>query len=147
MMRKKNVNICNERVIGRIFNWCFRIMSKDRLRRMSKFSLWFISRMKFSPCLKHLFDIFLYSFIYLSTLFCSMFQFLDFELTFNSFLKISLEGGNLNSSSSAINDNLLTIPSLCDHLSYLRPKRFTLKGYKRSYFVLRELQLTAYRCQ
>lgn len=39
----------------------------------------------------------------------------------------------------------MTIPSLCDHLSYLRPKRFTLKGYKRSYFVLRELQLTAFR--
>jgi kindlin 2 len=39
----------------------------------------------------------------------------------------------------------LTIPSLTDHLSYMRPKRFTLKGYKRNYFVLRELQLTAYR--
>jgi kindlin 2 len=30
-------------------------------------------------------------------------------------------------------------------LSYLRPKRFTLKGYRRCYFVLRELQLTAFR--
>jgi hypothetical protein len=30
---------------------------------------------------------------------------------------------------------------------YLRPKRFTLKGYKRNFFVLRELQLSAYRSE
>ncbi len=28
-----------------------------------------------------------------------------------------------------------------------RPKKFTLKGYKRNFFVLRDLQLTAYRTQ
>ena len=30
---------------------------------------------------------------------------------------------------------------------FYRPKRFTLKGYKRHFFVLRELQLTSYRSE
>ena len=40
---------------------------------------------------------------------------------------------------------LLTLLTHCS--LFLRPRRFTLKGYKRNYFVLRELQLTAYRTE
>lgn len=37
------------------------------------------------------------------------------------------------------------MPTLSDGMRYMRPKRFTLKGYKRQQFVLRELQLSAYK--
>ena len=58
------------------------------------------------------------------------------------FVQVSLEGG---SGSNGV--DIVSIPTLQDTLRYLRPKRFTLKGYKRNYFVLRDLQLTAYRSQ
>ena len=56
-------------------------------------------------------------------------------------LQISLEGGNANGI------DIVTVPTLSDTLRYLRPKKFTLKGYKRHHFVLRELQLSAYRTE
>jgi len=42
-------------------------------------------------------------------------------------------------------DDITSVPSLVADLRYLRPKKFTLKGYKRHHFVLRDLQLAAYR--
>ena len=32
-------------------------------------------------------------------------------------------------------------------ICFFRPKKFTLKGFKRHYFVLKDLSLSAYRCQ
>lgn len=55
-------------------------------------------------------------------------------------LQISLEGAN-----NMNGVDILTVPSLQDHLRYLRPKRFTFKGYKRNWFTLQDLQLTSYR--
>ncbi|TRY72192.1 hypothetical protein TCAL_00238 [Tigriopus californicus] len=56
-------------------------------------------------------------------------------------LQISLEGGSINSNGV----DIMTVPSLNDTLRYLRPKRFTLKGYKRCHFQLRDLQLSAFK--
>jgi kindlin 2 len=61
-------------------------------------------------------------------------------------LQLSLEGLTSNGGVNGYHD-IMTIPSLTDTLQYLRPKRFTLRGYKRHYFVLKELQLASYRCQ
>ena len=58
-------------------------------------------------------------------------------------LQVSLEGGG----GSANGVDIVTVPTLENDLRYLRPRRFTLKGYKRGYFVLRDLQLSAYRGQ
>ena len=44
-----------------------------------------------------------------------------------------------------------TQPNLLINLNFqicfFRPKKFTLKGFKRHYFVLKDLSLSAYRCQ
>merc|ERR1712223_1152868 len=63
-------------------------------------------------------------------------------------LQIALEGNSngINGHNNGFHD-IMTIPSLNDTLRYLRPKKFTLKGYRRSYFLLKDLSLAAYRCQ
>ena len=61
-------------------------------------------------------------------------------------LQIALEGSNGLNGTNGFHD-IMTIPSLTDSLRYFRPKKFTLKGYKRNYFVLKDLSLTVYRCQ
>ena len=55
-------------------------------------------------------------------------------------LQIALEGGN------GYHD-IITVPSLTDSLRYFRPKKFTLKGFRRNYFVLKDLSLASYRSQ
>eukprot|EP00096_Caligus_rogercresseyi_P005049 TRINITY_DN1986_c0_g1_i1.p1 TRINITY_DN1986_c0_g1~~TRINITY_DN1986_c0_g1_i1.p1 ORF type:complete len:758 (-),score=259.79 TRINITY_DN1986_c0_g1_i1:769-3042(-) len=64
-------------------------------------------------------------------------------------LQISLEGEASHSfgMKEAVSTDLVDIPVLADHMRYLKPKRFTLKGYKRHYFVLKELDLFAYKNQ
>ena len=54
-------------------------------------------------------------------------------------LQMSLEG------SSGRSNHLTQMPHLSDYLRYFRPKRFTLKSFKRLYFVCRELTLSAYK--
>eukprot|EP00095_Tigriopus_kingsejongensis_P007015 maker-scaffold232_size243569-snap-gene-0.17 protein:Tk07015 transcript:maker-scaffold232_size243569-snap-gene-0.17-mRNA-1 annotation:"unc-112-related protein" len=54
-------------------------------------------------------------------------------------LEISLEG-SLNNG-----HNMTKTPFLADTLRYFRPKRFTLKSFKRLHFVLRDLNLNAFR--
>ena len=56
-------------------------------------------------------------------------------------LQIALEGGT-----NGYHD-IITVPSLTDSLRYFRPKKFTLKGFRRHYFVLKDLSLTSYRSQ
>ena len=64
-------------------------------------------------------------------------------------LQIALEGGGTNGTNGVNNGfhDIMTVPSLTDSLRYFRPKKFTLKGFKRHYFVLKDLSLSAYRCQ
>lgn len=62
----------------------------------------------------------------------------DIDAALND-LQISLEGSSINGI------DIVTVPVLKDHLRFLRPKRFTLKGYKRQLFTLRDLQLTSYK--
>ncbi|XP_040565279.1 unc-112-related protein isoform X2 [Lepeophtheirus salmonis] len=54
-------------------------------------------------------------------------------------LQVTLEG------SVRRNGDLTTVPQLADYLRYLKPKRFTLKSFKRHYFVLQDLNLLTYR--
>jgi len=63
----------------------------------------------------------------------------DVETALNE-LQISLDGGYHNR-----NEDLVNMPQLNGFLKYLKPKRFTLKGYKTSYFVCRDLQLSCWK--
>ncbi len=54
-------------------------------------------------------------------------------------LQVSLEGTAING------QNRTQVPHLADSLRYFRPRRFTLKSFKRLYFVIRDLQLTGYK--
>ncbi|XP_023177123.1 unc-112-related protein [Drosophila hydei] len=56
-------------------------------------------------------------------------------------LKITLEGSNANDSV-----NITHIPELSDYLRFLKPQRFTLRGYKRYFFTYRDLHLHLYKC-
>lgn len=56
-------------------------------------------------------------------------------------LQITLEGPNAN---SQVN-NITKIPELTDYLRFLKPKKFTMKGYKRYFFTYRDLQLHLYK--
>ncbi|XP_034944760.1 unc-112-related protein-like isoform X2 [Chelonus insularis] len=56
-------------------------------------------------------------------------------------LQVTLEGSSIN---NEIND-ITQIPELCDYLRFFRPKRFTLKAFKRYWFMCRDLQLRLYK--
>jgi kindlin 2 len=56
------------------------------------------------------------------------------------FSQVSLEGSVINGGRDKT-----TIPQLADSLRYFRPRRFTLKSFKRLYFVVRDLTLTGYK--
>lgn len=56
-------------------------------------------------------------------------------------LQITLEGPN----STSQGGNITKIPELSDYLRFLKPKKFTLKGYKRYFFAYRDLQLHLYK--
>lgn len=56
-------------------------------------------------------------------------------------LQVTLEGSSLGNSPSDITQ----IPELCDYLRFLKPKRFTLKAFKRYWFTCRDLQLRLYK--
>ncbi|EDV97783.1 unc-112-related protein [Drosophila grimshawi] len=55
-------------------------------------------------------------------------------------LQITLEG-----SSAHDPINITRIPELSDYLRFLKPQRFTLRGYKRYYFTYRDLHLHLYK--
>jgi len=63
----------------------------------------------------------------------------DIEVALNE-LQISLDGGYPNKA-----EDITLIPQLTGYLKYLKPKRFTLKGYKTSYFVCKDLQLSSWK--
>ncbi|KAL7732297.1 hypothetical protein ACLKA6_018523 [Drosophila palustris] len=56
-------------------------------------------------------------------------------------LQITLEG----SSNPHDPVNITRIPELSDYLRFLKPQRFTLRGYKRYYFIYRDLHLHLYK--
>lgn len=56
-------------------------------------------------------------------------------------LQVSLEGALISKGKL----NLTTVPELSDYLSFMKPKRFTLKGFRRFYFTLRDTYLTLYK--
>jgi len=63
----------------------------------------------------------------------------DVEAALNE-LQISLDGGYTTRA-----EDMTHMPQLTGYLKYLKPKRFTLKGYKTSYFVCRDLQLSCWK--
>lgn len=56
-------------------------------------------------------------------------------------LQVTLEGSNINKGPSDITQ----VPELCDELRFFKPKRFTLKAFKRYWFTCRDLQLRLYK--
>lgn len=56
-------------------------------------------------------------------------------------LQVSLEGGCTNKESSDITQ----VPELGDYLRFFKPKRFTLKAFKRYWFTCRDLQLRLFK--
>nr|CAH0104319.1 unnamed protein product [Daphnia galeata] len=56
-------------------------------------------------------------------------------------LQDTLEGTHVHSNTS----DITSIPELSDYLRYMKPKRFTLKGFKRYWFVCKDLQLFAFK--
>ncbi|KAF6216758.1 hypothetical protein GE061_001107 [Apolygus lucorum] len=56
-------------------------------------------------------------------------------------LQVTLEGSHVNSS----NNDITQVPELQDYLRFLKPKRFTLKAYKRYWFTCRDLTLRLYK--
>ena len=63
----------------------------------------------------------------------------DIESALNE-LQISLDGGYPNRA-----EDITLMPQLNGFLKYLKPRRFTLKGYKTSYFVCKDLQLSSWK--
>jgi len=56
-------------------------------------------------------------------------------------LQVTLEGSNISNGPSDITQ----VPELCDELRFFKPKRFTLKAFKRYWFTCRDLQLRLYK--
>lgn len=56
-------------------------------------------------------------------------------------LQVTLEGTNISDRPSDITQ----VPELCDYLRFFKPKRFTLKAFKRYWFTCRDLQLRLYK--
>ncbi|XP_043237675.1 unc-112-related protein-like isoform X2 [Amphibalanus amphitrite] len=57
-------------------------------------------------------------------------------------LQVKLEGSHVNG-----NGDITQIPELSDYLRFFRPKKFTLKGYKRYWFVCKDLMLYLYKAR
>jgi len=62
----------------------------------------------------------------------------DVEAALNE-LQISLDGGHVNQV------DLTAVPQIAAYLKYLKPRRFTLKGFKTSYFVCRDMTLLGWK--
>ncbi|XP_034176930.1 unc-112-related protein isoform X2 [Osmia lignaria lignaria] len=56
-------------------------------------------------------------------------------------LQVTLEGSNISNGPSDITQ----VPELCDYLRFLKPKRFTLKAFKRYWVTCRDLHLRLYK--
>ncbi|XP_014471034.1 PREDICTED: unc-112-related protein isoform X2 [Dinoponera quadriceps] len=56
-------------------------------------------------------------------------------------LQVTLEGSNISNGPSDITQ----VPELCDELRFFKPKRFTLKAFKRYWFTCRDLHLRLYK--
>lgn len=56
-------------------------------------------------------------------------------------LQVTLEGTLISKGKS----NITNVPELSDYLSFMKPKRFTLKGFRRFYIVLRDTYLNLYK--
>ncbi|XP_041468202.1 fermitin family homolog 2-like isoform X3 [Lytechinus variegatus] len=58
-------------------------------------------------------------------------------------LQVSLEGQTV----SPGHTDITSVPELSGVLRYLKPKKFTLKGYKKAWFVFRDLHLSYYKSE
>ncbi|XP_033125865.1 fermitin family homolog 2-like [Anneissia japonica] len=57
-------------------------------------------------------------------------------------LEKTLQGTNISSYS---HHDITNVPELKDEFKYLRPKKLTLKGYKKGFFTFRDIHLTQYK--
>ncbi|XP_037085700.1 unc-112-related protein-like isoform X2 [Pollicipes pollicipes] len=58
-------------------------------------------------------------------------------------LQVKLEGTHVNGAGGS----LTQVPRLADYLRFLRPRRFTLKGFKRYWFVYKDMSLYLYKSE
>ncbi|GAB6031787.1 hypothetical protein CHUAL_010190 [Chamberlinius hualienensis] len=56
-------------------------------------------------------------------------------------LQVTLEGSTISNN----HNDITQIPELAGYLKFLKPKRFTLKGFKRQYFTFRDTRLSYYK--
>ncbi|XP_042226570.1 unc-112-related protein-like isoform X2 [Homarus americanus] len=56
-------------------------------------------------------------------------------------LQISLEGSHVASTPA----DIMHIPELADYLKFMKPRRFTLKGFKQYYFTCKDMSLRYYK--
>ncbi|KAH8028044.1 hypothetical protein HPB51_012630 [Rhipicephalus microplus] len=56
-------------------------------------------------------------------------------------LQVTLEGSAISSETS----NITQVPELHSYLRFLKPKRFTLKGFKRMFFIFKETRMCIYK--
>ncbi|KAH9375437.1 hypothetical protein HPB48_013494 [Haemaphysalis longicornis] len=56
-------------------------------------------------------------------------------------LQVTLEGSAITSETS----NITQVPELHSYLRFLKPKRFTLKGFKRMFFIFKETRMCIYK--
>ncbi|XP_046402774.1 unc-112-related protein-like isoform X1 [Ischnura elegans] len=59
-------------------------------------------------------------------------------------LQVTLEGSHITTSLGEPGD-IMQVPELSDYLRFLKPKRFTLKAFKRFWFSCRDLHLSLYK--
>lgn len=72
----------------------------------------------------------------------------DIETKLNE-LEMQLENSTLavhpTSAPSTVASNITHIPELSDDLKFMKPKKFTLKGFRRLFFVFKDRRLSAYK--
>ncbi|RWS10327.1 unc-112-related protein-like isoform X1 [Dinothrombium tinctorium] len=57
-------------------------------------------------------------------------------------LQVQLEGSSMMNTSGG---NITNIPELADYLRFMKPRKFTLKSYKRYFFVFKDTRLAIYK--
>ncbi|RWS30653.1 unc-112-related protein-like isoform X1, partial [Leptotrombidium deliense] len=57
-------------------------------------------------------------------------------------LQVQLEGTSVLNTSAG---NITNVPELADYLKFMKPRKFTLKSFKRYFFVLRDVRLAIYK--
>lgn len=70
----------------------------------------------------------------------------DIDTALNE-LQLSLEGTQLGIINNYHGGDITHVPELSDYLRFMKNKRFTLRSFKRYYFVFRDTRLAGFKCR